>query len=75
MVTCHECSRRFPPHLISELTIGGAGYEQPVRRKVCPICGLRLSNEATGLNRKNFDGPQAQAMLEEARRLVASQSN
>ena len=62
MTKCNECNRKFPDGLVSNML---------TYRYVCPICGLKISNEIHGINRTDFDGPIAQQMLFDAREFVS----
>lgn len=74
MKECSICDREFPDHLVSDMAIGRPGRELDYRT-LCPMCALEATNELHGLKRTSFDGPKAQAMLEEARTYAANKAN
>ena len=77
--TCDSCHKGYPRKLIQRFTALGPNIiitahgediadmqNERIVEKCCPICALKLSNEATGLKRKDFDGPIAKQYLKEA---------
>jgi hypothetical protein len=70
---CRQCKRDFPAHLINEMAIAKRG-EALRHIMVCPPCALDAMNEAHGTKATRFQGPRAQAMLEEAQTHLAKQA-
>lgn len=62
MKACEVCEDAYPGHLIQPLIVG------PLRREVCPICALDISNELDGFHRSEFKGEVAESLRQEALR-------
>ncbi len=64
-MTCPGCKRDFPADLLNTMVFNNA------RLLRCPLCALKLMNEATGLPADTpFRGPQAKALHERAVKLL-----
>ena len=61
MTKCNNCKREFPDHLFAPTITSEGSYT------VCPICSLKLRNNALGIAKDTpFKGEIANEMYEEA---------
>ena len=57
MTKCGHCKVKYPDELLSPMFTN-----KGITEDVCGICALALSNEALGINRKEFNGEIAEQM-------------
>jgi len=58
---CARCKWKYPFALLSRMFLNG-GYTE----EICGICALELSNEASGVKRKEFTGLGAESYRKSA---------
>lgn len=68
MEQCNRCKIWYPDGYTSPVIGAGSGG-------VCGICALEIVNEVTGVERKKFNGEEAERMRQQAKRWRATSVN
>lgn len=64
MKTCTECDWSYPDDLVQPMCIHTSEFSGYV--DVCAICGLKISNDVHGMDRKAFNGEIAESLRQQA---------